>query len=73
METMPFFYINEILVCNFTTTFNIIDQYQRKYPALTDKLTSNKYKRGLFHGGRNNVLNHMTCNGKYFITLKLKR
>ena len=40
--------IDEINEGAFPINFSIIDQYQWKYPVLTDKLKCEIYKRGSF-------------------------
>ena len=42
------FDINEILNFLIPITFRIIDQYQCKFPSLTVKFKSTKYKHGSF-------------------------
>ena len=65
--------MNELPQYMFLITFNIIDQYQRKFPSLIGNLKCGKYKRGYFFGGRNNNCTLITCKGKTFILLILQR
>ena len=54
METMSKInYIDELPEFMFTINFKIINQYQRKYPSLTDKHKRATYKWSYFCGGRN--------------------
>ena len=55
-EKFPEIYdIAELLEGKFPI-FNIIEWYQQNDPGIMDKLTTSKYKRGLFCGIRNKIL-----------------
>ena len=53
--------IYEIYQSTFPIIFNIIDQYQRKYPGIKAKLKCKTYQCGSFHGGINDNFKPITC------------
>ena len=53
--------IYELYQSTFPIIFNIIDQYQRKYPGIKDKLKCKTYQCGSFHGGNNDNFKPITC------------
>ena len=57
-------HIKEISEGMFPINFKIIFQYQRKYPSLTAKFNTSKYKRASFHGGSYNHFTLITCEDK---------
>ena len=66
------FYIEELPDDIFTTTFNIIEQYQRKDSILTSKLKTAKYKCYYFQGSINTMIYIIICENRIVILQKLQ-